>query len=117
MVNKSCIHGEYRSGLGGWQHWKALRDSAFFKDTYLEWKEELETRFRSKAVASILKAAEGTSRDAFTAAKYVAEKGWDKTKPNTKGRPSKEQVKAAALDIAANVNRIDEDFQRITSIN
>lgn len=100
--------------LGGWQHWKTLRESAFFKATYLEWKEELETKYRSQAVAGIIKAAQGTSRDALQAAKYVAEKGWDK-KPSkaTRGRPSKEQVAKAAHEIALNTDRINEDFDRI----
>lgn len=99
--------------LGGWQHWKVLRESPWFRQYYDQWREELEVRFRSQAVAKIIKTAEGNTKDTLAAAKYVAEKGWDKTKPASKGRPSKEAIKKAAHDIAANTNRLEADLERI----
>ena len=99
--------------LGGWSHWKALQKATFFEPYLLEWREELETRARSFALAKIIEAGKGSGPIAYAAQKFVANKEWDKAKPNTKGRPSNAQIKAAANDLAAERERLNEDLARL----
>lgn len=99
--------------LGGWQHWKLLTQASFFQQYLTEWREELEIRARSAALAKIIETSKGSTKDAYMAQKFVANKEWDKTKPSTKGRPSNAQIKAAANDIAVERERLDDDLKRI----
>lgn len=99
--------------LGGWTHWKLLASAAFFQSYVSEWREELEIRNRSRALAKIIETAGGSSKDAFAAQKFVANKEWDKAKPASKGRPSNAQIKSAANDMAAEQKRLSEDLQRL----
>lgn len=101
--------------LGGWSHWKLLADSTFFKTYIDDWREELEVRARARALAKIINTAAGSSKDAFMAQKFVANKEWDKAKPATKGRPSNAAIKTAANDIAIEQRRLTDDLSRLTS--
>src|SRR5690606_26140294 len=90
---------EYRFAtehLGGWSHWKALKKCSWFKPYYEAWKEELEVRQRSQAIANIMVAADKPGRDGVEASKYIAEKKWEKKVTAGKGRPSNEKIKAEA---------------------
>lgn len=71
--------------LLGWNHWKRLNANKMLTKHFDEWREELELKIRSQAVREIvdLTAGEGGS---FQAAKWLADRGWDKRAP---GRPSK----------------------------
>lgn len=103
----SCLHS--------WEHWKLLSSSPFFQPYISKWREELEVKQRSAALANIMKAAQGNTRDAFVASKYIAE-GWDKPRSG-KGRPSKDQVLSAAREIAEDKSRTEKDYLRIVSSN
>lgn len=71
-----------------WKHWLRICDNKLFKKEVEEWREELELKIRGMGTKSILDAA--LSEDgSFQAAKWLADKGWDKRKA---GRPSKEEV-------------------------
>src|SRR5690606_27339931 len=59
--------------LDGWDHWKALASASFFQPYIAKWREELEVRNRSMALANIMEAAKGKTRDAFIASKHIAE--------------------------------------------
>lgn len=99
--------------LYSWEHWKALSSAPFFQPFINKWREELEVRQRSEALANIMKASKGTTRDAFVASKYIAE-GWDKPKAG-RGRPTKDQVLSAAKTIAEDEKRTEKDYLRIVS--
>jgi hypothetical protein len=99
--------------LESWEHWLALCEAPWFKKHVHRWRQELELKAKAQAIAVIVKASKGDGRDAVQAAKYLAEKGWDKS-PTSRGRPSKDQVNEAARDIAHDSLRLEEDFQRIT---
>lgn len=101
------------SHLGGWAHWKLLSESTFFKSYLLDWREELEVRARSRALAKVIETAAGSTKDSFAAQKFVANKEWDKAKPAARGRPSNAQVKAAANDIAVENKRLTDDLNRL----
>lgn len=99
--------------LGGWAHWKILSETSFFRPYLTDWREELEVKLRSQALAKIINTAAGTTKDAFAAQKFVSHREWDKAAGPTKGRPSNRQIKQAANDIAADNARLNEDLQRL----
>lgn len=99
--------------LDGWDHWKALCSASWFQPYIAKWREELEIRFRSNALAEILQNAQKGGREAFQAAKYIAS-GEYLTKTETKrGRPSKAEIDSTAKQIVEDRRRLEEDFQRI----
>lgn len=100
--------------LDGWTHWKDLTQCSFFKEYVSRWREELELRAKSQALAGIMKDSQGTTKDAYAARRYIVEKGWDKN-VQTKGRPSKAAVQAEAQRIAENDKRVSEDFERLVN--
>lgn len=73
--------------LLGWNHWLRICNNKLFKKHVEEWREELELKIRSQAVADIINMT--AEEKSFQAAKWLADKGWDKRRA---GRPSKEEV-------------------------
>lgn len=98
--------------LHSWKHWEALSTAPFFQSYVAEWRRELEVRQRSEALATIMKSAQGSTRDAFVAAKYIAE-GWDKG--SKRGRPTKQEILTAAKDLAEDKSRVEKDYLRLVS--
>lgn len=97
--------------LDGWQHWQELTQCTWFQEYVLAWRLELETKLRSEALAKIMVASKGTTRDAFQANKYLTDRAWkDKA---TKGRPSKDNIRREAVRIASEEQRITDDAKRI----
>lgn len=75
--------------LLGWNHWKRLNDNKMLQDHFEEWRQELELKIRSQAVRDVMSICSENSQGSFQAAKWLADKGWDKRGP---GRPSKDEV-------------------------
>lgn len=72
--------------LLGWQHWKRLCENKQVRKHIDEWREELELKIRAQAIRDMqgLCASENGN---FSAAKFLADRGWEKRAP---GRPSKQ---------------------------
>lgn len=72
--------------LLGWTHWKRLLENKLIRKELDIWRDELEIALRSEGIRNIMNlgASDGGN---FQAAKWLADKGWDKRTP---GRPSKE---------------------------
>ena len=70
--------------LLGWSHWKRMNENKALRKHFEEWREELELRLRAQGIRAIID--QSCDDKGFQAAKYLAEKGWDKNKV---GRPSK----------------------------
>lgn len=88
--------------LLGWQHWKRLCENKQLRQHIDEWREELELKIRSQAVRDMMNLCASESGN-FSAAKFLADRGWDKRAP---GRPSKgEKEKADRIS-----DRIAEEF-------
>lgn len=102
--------------LDGWEHWEMLCQCTWFQPYVQRWRRELELRMKSEALSRIMREAKTNSRDSFTANRYLLEKGWEVKEKNTKGRPSKDQIREAAHEIASTRSRIDEDFERLNSL-
>ena len=73
--------------LLGWNHWQRICKNKLFSKHIKEWREELELKIRSQAVRDIIDMT--ADEKSFQAAKWLADKGWDK---RAAGRPSKEDV-------------------------
>lgn len=73
--------------LLGWKHWLRICENKLFKDTVEEWREELQLKIRSQAIKDIIDMT--ADEKSFQAAKWLADRGWDKRRA---GRPSKEEI-------------------------
>ena len=96
--------------LLGWQHWKRISRNKVFMKHISEWREELELKLRSQSVRDIIQIS--ASEKGFQAAKWLADKGWDK---RMAGRPTKEDIEKEtkiqaniAEEYMADVARLDD---------
>lgn len=105
--------------VDGWEHWEMLCNCSWFKPFIERWRKELELRYKSKALVKIRSEAKAGGRDAFQANKYLLEKAWEpkEAKESKRGRPTKDDIKKAADELAKAENRLLDDFNRITSLN
>lgn len=71
--------------LLGWSHWKRLCENKQIRKHIDEWREELELKIRSQAIRDMMNLCASESGN-FSAAKFLADRGWEKRAP---GRPSK----------------------------
>lgn len=85
-----------------WDHWKRVCANKTILPYIESWREELEMKLRSRAVRDLINLTASES-GSFQAAKFLADRGWDK---RAAGRPSKEELAKRAA-IAEN---IDNDF-------
>ena len=69
-----------------WKHWKRILGNKILLRNIEEWREELEIKIRGQAVRNIIESTADNSQGSFQAAKWLADKGWDK---RGAGRPSK----------------------------
>lgn len=104
--------------VDGWEHWEMLCNTTWFKPYIERYRKELELRMKSKALVRIRAEAKAATKESFNANKYVLEKGWEPKadQKNGRGRPSKEEIKKAANEIAATESRLTADFDRILKI-
>ena len=72
--------------LLGWAHWQRMCANKLILKHIEEWRYELELKLRSRAIKAV-KDKIGTEQG-INAAKWIAEKGWDK---KGVGRPSKQE--------------------------
>lgn len=73
--------------LLNWNHWIRICNNKLFKKHVEEWREELELKIRSQAIRDIIDMT--ADEKSFQAAKWLADKGWDKRRA---GRPSKDEI-------------------------
>lgn len=72
--------------LVGWKHWQQMTNNKIIRKHIDEWREELEVKLRSEGVRNAIQHAQSGT---FQAAKWLADRGWDK---RAAGRPSKEEI-------------------------
>lgn len=97
-----CDPTGYRAAMaliGDWDHWRQLVSNPVFKAHLDEWKEEVETKLKSKAIEALEKQA--GSPMGTSAAKYLAEKGYAK-----KERKQKETLPEGVDRASADAKRI-----------
>ena len=103
-----------------YEHWLMVTEVPAVREVLPEWRKELELRLKAKALLAIKNVANNDlDKNQYLANKFLIEKNWapssskENTK-NTRGRPSKDDIKRAAYEIAQSTTDIDEDYKRIT---
>lgn len=86
--------------LLGWDHWQRLCANKQVAAYIDKWRYELELKLRSKAIMQIK--AKSTAEQGINAAKWLAEKGWDKRQA---GRPTKAEV-ARETKVQSDLNNL-----------
>lgn len=97
------------------EHWEEVCKSTYVKDHVTQMRKELELQVRSKALKH-LKDQAVVSPDGKLKAdinKYLLNRGWIDKTTNTKGRPSKEDIKQELQRVTAVEKELQEDFERI----
>lgn len=102
--------------LDGWEHWEMLTSAEWFKPYAERWRKELSLKIKARALRGLRAEAESSSKNAFAANKFLVDRGWvekEDGKPHGRGRPSKEDVKKAADEMAITDRRLLEDSKRL----
>lgn len=100
--------------LGDYRLWTVLMKSKWFQTAKKMWDEELEAKLASKAIEKIQELMEhGLPAQQLAAAKYLANKEYNRDSKATKGRPSNAQIAEAAREEAAIDKQLAADFERI----
>jgi len=94
--------------LLGWEHWKRLNKNVLLNRHFEKWREELEVSIRSTAIQDIIQAS--AEDKGFQAAKWLADRGWDK---RPAGRPSKDQIETQSRIDKRIQDEFEEDFVRM----
>lgn len=98
--------------LDSWEHFERLLNSTWFLPHYEDWKRELLISLKAKAIKRITAISlTGTNEaQALAASKYLAEKGWER---NTRGRPSKDDMKGEMRRLSTQIEETNKDMDRI----
>lgn len=97
--------------FGTWAAWKAFSEKEEIRPVIGQWREELTVKLRYESLARILEAAQGETRDALSANKYIYETlAEDKGKV---GRPSKEAISKEAYKLHEDSKLREEAYNRI----
>jgi len=103
------------SHLDGWEHWQMIKACSWFKPYAKRWKEELETKIMSRALAVLKAEASSSSKNAFYANKFLIERGWiPKGEKSPVGRPTKDAIRKEADALFQNSEEAKSDFERIS---
>ena len=92
-----------------WPHWQAICNSYRIRPIIAKWREELEVKLRAEGVRAIMTSAINDGSKGVTAAKYIAEKGWEKHR----GRPSKDEVDGERKMAASVAKELEDDLARM----
>jgi len=96
--------------FGTWKHFQYIASHcAWFEKYLVEWREEQEIRMRSSALRTIVEVASTADPKNVTAAKYIADKGYDKKR----GRPSKVEVQREKRIQAGIHEDVSSDAKRL----
>lgn len=108
--------------LGGWEHWKKIRECEWFKPHLESWREELELKMKSEAYKKIMaEAKDDFSKNKHAANKFIIEtvrrvqRNEELVDKNTKGRPDKASVDKKALELAESSFNIENDLARLVN--
>jgi len=76
--------------FGSWKQWEKIINNKLLLSIIQEWRDELEVKLKSDAIRALAKTAINEGSKGTAAAKYLAERGWEKRKA---GAPTKAEVK------------------------
>lgn len=93
--------------LGGWVHFKALKNSPRLKPIIAEWQEELEVLLRCEAITKIIDLSK--TDKGYQAAKFLSDRGYVEKQV---GRRTKDEIeKRAKIDA-----QLYSEFNNVTKI-
>ena len=93
-----------------WDHWQRIKANKLIAKHMKGWKEELEVRVAASGVRSILDQGLNDEKPNYQAAKYIADRGWEK---RGAGRPSKADVERETRIAAKISDEFSEDLKRV----
>ena len=97
-----------------WEHWQLVATATWMKDHITKWRSELEIKLKAMAVKEMIKEATLGGKNAFAALKWIIDKGWvDRPSGPGRGRPSKDEIRRAAVEAAFSDNQIQDDLKRL----
>jgi hypothetical protein len=115
---EECDPTEYRFAnlhLCDWAQWESLCAADWFRPHVERWRRELALKIRAAALAGMIAEAAGTGKEAQSARKYLLDGKWEsppELRPS-KGRPSKQDIKTAAHEIANETSMVSEAYARL----
>ena len=95
--------------FGSWKAWQKISSNQDLKVFIDEWRAEMEVKIRSLALRSLLETARNEGSKGTAAAKYITEKGWEKTK----GKSSREEVEREKKIQSMITDDIRDDAERL----
>lgn len=97
--------------LEDYDHWLCLMKRPWFSEQVEIWRNELLAKIKAAAIKRIQEISTGeNAATALAAAKYVAERGWDK---DGAGRPTREKVKGELKKLSQDAQQTEDDYARI----
>lgn len=105
--------------FSNWTHWSRLTECNWFKPYLLEMRTELDVRLKARALQALREtAADKNNKNSYMANKFIIDQGLG-LKKDSRGRPSKEKIRAEADKLFKTSDEVDEDFARIaqTQVN
>lgn len=104
--------------LDGWDHWEKLCECSWFKPYIERWRKEKAIKDRSSALKKVRKVASTEEhRSYYEANKYLLEAKWEtKEAKSQRGRPTKAEIKKAAVEEALGQQMVSEDLERLKTL-
>lgn len=96
--------------LGSWEHFLRLTENQWFSEALAKWRQELETKQLAEDLEVIRNISRSDAKDKLTAAKYLANREWEKPK---RGRPTKKEVAGALKEEMRRATGEQDDYDRI----
>ncbi len=100
--------------MGCYDHWKTLCGVVNFKPEVERWRNELGLKLQARALRLLAAEADSGSKNAYSANKFLVEKGWVPKTPGLRGRPSKEAI---AQEADLDKSKILEVYNRLNLNN
>lgn len=107
-------YSEYEFAIdvfGSWDHWDRLSNESnkIIISMITAWRLEMEIKIRANSLKDILRTSGSSDSAGLAAAKYIAERGWEKKA----GRPTKAAIEKETK-VQAGINKaINDDASRI----
>jgi hypothetical protein len=94
--------------FGDWHWWENIRKISKLRPYITELRNEIEVYLKAKGFKAILREVKEGGRSAFTAAKFLVDKGWEPTPSRSKKAKEQEEMIIKAVD-----QEVAEDAERL----
>lgn len=101
------------SYFASWDQWQRICANKQITPHVEAWRFEMEVKMRSEGIAAVRKHSKSHNPNAWQAAKWLADKGWDVRGP---GRPTKDEVEHNKKVQSHILNEFEQDAERLVLI-